>query len=74
MPLKMGSPRTIQPDRVKQLIAQMEQEKIDWTYALLATIISKETGVAVTASGVSNCALRNNIALPKIHGRKPRKN
>ncbi|MBN3948434.1 MAG: helix-turn-helix domain-containing protein [Nostoc sp. NMS7] len=70
MPLKMGAPRTIQPDRVKELITQMEQEKIDWTYAQLADIITEETGVTVTANSVSSCALRNGIVSPKIHGRK----
>lgn len=70
MSLKMGAPRTIQPDRVKELITEMEANKIDWTYAQLADIITEETGVPVTAKGVSLCALRNNIILPKIRGRK----
>ena len=73
MPLKMGAPRTIQPDRVKELISEMEENKVDWTYSQLAKILSKEIGIAITPAAVSNCARRNNIILPKTHGRKPRK-
>ena len=48
MPLKMGAPRTIEPDRVKQLITEMEENKVDWTYPQLAQILSKEIGIVIT--------------------------
>ncbi|MCC5617480.1 hypothetical protein LC605_20795 [Nostoc sp. CHAB 5836] len=70
MPLKMGAPRLLDPQRVQQLISEMEQNKVDWTYPQLAQILSKEIGIVITPAAVSNCARRNNIILPKIHGRK----
>jgi len=67
MPLKMGAPRTLDPDRVKELIEQAEG---DWSYTDLAKILSQEIGVVINADAVSKCARRNGIIRPKLAGRK----
>lgn len=70
MPLKMGAPRTIDPSRVRELIQEMEQSKVDWSYPQLATILSQEVGRDVTAAAVSKCARTNGIIRSKLPGRK----
>ncbi|PHJ64977.1 hypothetical protein VF04_04125 [Nostoc linckia z7] len=71
--LKMGAPRTIDPERVKELIKEAEAQKRDWSYPELAKILSEETGKEIKPDAVSKCARINGIILPKLSGRKPSK-
>ncbi len=69
MPLKMGAPRTLDPERVKQLIEDIKKTQGgNWTYSQLAKILSQELGTTVTADGVSKCARRNGIIGSKSPG------
>lgn len=69
MVLKMGSPRTLDPERVRELINQIEKAQgRKWTYSQLAKILSEELGTTVTGDGVSKCARRNGIITDKLPG------